>query len=620
MRLRQTLVICGFALALASCATQPALPPSATIADVAKAMKGLSPRDPAYQALLDRLADPARTPQTVESEYNRAQALFNRARAFEQLTPPDWVAANSDYNRVIAEYEQNPDALIDLIVSASLLNTATNATKIDSRRLPEALDGYNRALARVQGTQGAKAQELAVLAYHNMNIDLLQGTPEQRKEGLGGLETLVQRYRTSPLPEVRVWVVSALVNLADETQETASRAIVFADDALTLVPTLAANVQERWQADATLKKTGSLFKLGKNDEALRLSRSLFEANYNSANIVQRRIAARAALNILVYQRDVFPRKLAEIGSINQEIQEKFSKETDRSIQIFKLKALLIFGQTHESTPKYIEAFQEIERRLAQDPTAMTDTDSFAVFRGLATMHALTNNENKAINYLNKIDELLTPTQEISQNNFPNEINRSEMYGSQVYALQILGDKYFDQATEIISKIDREFSTSNNPSVIENIIWANTNYLGVFLKKTSSAWESALPIVNSMIQRYGDRMDPKFSGELAVTYVNRIVIYSKIQPPRKSGILDDSDLVFARYRDSLNPAVRAQVAKALLLRGGALEDIDPPGAIQTLQKLIALYGADSDPRVVEWVTRGREALRRLTSPAIPTIPT
>ncbi|WP_156995318.1 hypothetical protein [Elstera litoralis] len=274
----------------------------------------------------------------MESEYNRANALFNRARAFETLTPPDWVAANNDYKRVITEYGQNPDAVIDLIVSASLLNAATNTTKIDPRRLPEALDGYNQVLARVRETRGAKAQELAVLAYHNMNFDLRQGTPEQRKQGLAGFETLVQRYRTSPLPEVRLWVVSALVNLADETQETPSKAIAYADDALTLTSALAAGVQERWKAEAALKKTGGLFKLGKNDDALSLSRSLFETNYNSTNIIQRRIAARAALNILVYQRDTFPKKLAEIEAINQEIQTKFAKETDRSIQIFKLRS------------------------------------------------------------------------------------------------------------------------------------------------------------------------------------------------------------------------------------------------------------------------------------------
>ncbi|WP_198148465.1 hypothetical protein, partial [Elstera litoralis] len=371
---------------------------------------------------------------------------------------------------------------------------------------------------------------------------------------------------------------SALVNLADETQETPSKAIAYADDALTLTSALAAGVQERWKAEAALKKTGGLFKLGKNDDALSLSRSLFETNYNSTNIIQRRIAARAALNILVYQRDTFPKKLAEIEAINQEIQTKFAKETDRSIQIFKLRSLLIFGQTHESTPKYIEAFQEIERRLAQDPTTMTDTDSFAVLRGLATMHALTKNQNKVIEYLNKIDETLLK----SQNNLTNEVNVSEIYGSQVYVLQILGDNHFDRATEIINKIDRDFSKSNDPSVIENIIWANTNYLSIFLKKTPNTLETALPIVNSMIHRYGNRLDPKFSGELAVTYVNRIVIYSNLKPPRNNEILEDSDLVVSRHQDSQNPAIRAQVAKALTLRSGALERSNQPGAIQTLE--------------------------------------
>jgi tetratricopeptide (TPR) repeat protein len=452
-----------------------------------------------------------------------------------------------------------------------------------------------------------------------MNIDLLQGTLEQRKQALAGLETLVQRYRTSPSPEVRVWVVSALVNLADETQETPSKAIAYADDALTLTSTLTADVQERWKADATLKKTGSLFKLGKIDEALSLSRSLVEAHYNSSNVIQRRIAARAALNTLVQQRDTSPRKLTDIEATNHDIQTKFAKESDPSIRAFMFQALLVFGLAHESTPKYIEAFNEIERRLAQDPTTMVDKDSFAVLRGLATMHALTNNEIKSIEYLNKIDELLESSKNNNQLTLSNEINRSDMYATQVYILQILGNKYFDRVLEIISKIDIEFSKSNEPNIIENILWANRSYIGSIMKKSSNARESALVIINSMIQRYGNQLDPKIAGELAITYVNRIVAYSNLQPPRNNGILEDSDLVVSRYQDSQNPAVRAQVAKALTLRSGALQRSNQPGAIQTLEKLIALYGADTDPRVVEWVTKGREALRLLTLPAVPALP-
>ncbi len=619
MRLRQSLVLCGLALSVLGCAAQTSLPPSATVADIAKAMKGLSPRDAAYQALLDRLADPARTPQTVESEYNRADALFNRARAFEKLTPPDWAAANNDYTRLVTEYEQNPDALIDLMVSASLLNAATNTTKIDPRRLPEALDGYNRALARVQGTQGAKAQEIAVLVYHNMNFDLLQGTPEQRKQGLIGLETLTQRYRTSPLPEVRVWVVSALVSLADETQNTPSTAIAFADDALTLVPTLAADVQERWKADATLKKTGGLFNLGKNDEAVSLSRSLVETNYTSVNILQRRFAARAALNILVYQRDTFPGKLADIEALNQDIQTKFRDESDQSIRAFMLQSLLVFGMAHESTPKFIEAFQEIERRLAQDPTTIINDNKAAVYRGLAMMNLLTKNENKAVSNINKLDELLYITKNNPQKTLSIERVRSDIYAKQVSLFQIMGINYYNKISPIIDNMDQEFFHSDDPNIIENILWANANYLGAFLDKSPGAWESALVFVNPMIQRYGNRLDPKLSGQLALTYVNRIVLYSNLQPPRNKEILEDSDLVVSRYQDSQNRAVRALVAKALTLRSAALKGSDRPGAIQTLEKLIALYGADSDPRVVEWVTKGRESLRRLTLPAVPTLP-
>ncbi len=616
MRLRQSLVICGLAFSLLGCATQTSLPPSATVADVAKAMKGMSPRDPAYQALLDRLADPARTPQTVESEYNRADALFNRARAFEQLTPPDWVAANNDYTRVVAEYEQNPDAVIDLIVSASLLNIATNIVKIDARRLPEALDGYNRALARVQQTQGSTAQEIAALAYHNMNVDLLQGTPEQRKQGLAGLETLIQRYRTSPLPEVRVWVVSALVTLAEQSQDTPSKAIAFADDALTLVPNLAPALRERWKADATLKKTVSLYRLGKIDEASSLSRSLVEANYNSPHVLQRRMAARAALNILVYQRDTSPGKLADIEAINHDIQTKFAKESDQSIRALTLQALLIFGLAHDSTPKYIDAFQEIERRLAQDPTTFINDDKVAMFRGLATMNALIKNENKAVENINKLDVILDELKSSSQNKFQADRIRSEIYGVKVYLFQILGKTHHSKISSIINIMEQELAQSDDPIVIENILWANRNQLGAFLSTSPSAWASALAFINPMIQRYGNRPEPKLAEEVALTYVNRIAIYSNLQPPRNYGILEDSDLVVSRYQQSANPFVRAQVAKALTFRSGALQRSDRPKAIQALEKLIALYGADTDRRVVEWVTKGREALRLLTLPALP----
>ncbi len=194
-----------------------------------------------------------------------------------------------------------------------------------------------------------------------------------------------------------------------------------------------------------------------------------------------------------------------------------------------------------------------------------------------------------------------------------------MYATQVYILQILGNKYFDRVLEIIRKMDIEFSKSNDPNIIENILLANRSYIGSIIKKSSNARESALLIINSMIQLYGNQLDPKIAGELAITYVNRIVAYSNLEPPRNNGILEDSDLVVSRYQDSQNPAVRAQVAKALTLRSGALQRSNQPGAIQTLEKLIALYGADTDPRVVEWVTKGREALRLLTLPAVPALP-
>ncbi|KJV08881.1 hypothetical protein VZ95_14935, partial [Elstera litoralis] len=172
--------------------------PEASVFEYRQKLASLPARDPAYQAILDRLADPARTAQTPENQRVLVYGYFARAQALTQLNPADYRGAANDYRRIMDQFDGSADAEIATTVARSFLNLGVirlrlggDAATSEKRAL------YDGALERAKVLTGDDAEEITATALFNKGLSLLFDAPQDRSIGFVTMDGLVSRFHES---------------------------------------------------------------------------------------------------------------------------------------------------------------------------------------------------------------------------------------------------------------------------------------------------------------------------------------------------------------------------------------------------------------------------------------
>ncbi len=616
----------GIAL-LGGCANDPASAlrstvsvPEASMFEYRQKLASLPARDPAYQAILDRLADPARTAQTPENQRVLVYGYFTRALALTRLTPAHYRSAAADYRRIMDQFDGNADPEIAATVARSFLNLGVMRLRLggdtpvaDKRAL------YEGALERAKALSGDDAEEITASALYDKGLGLLLDAPKDRTAALETWDTLVTRFRGSRQPAVQERLLMARVEAArafSNTPSDAAKAIPFAEDALTLAEPMGILGKDFYIADALLQKGLALYRLGRETEALAIGDDVLNRFSKASEIRTRRVVSRVALNIIYAHRDAKPRRLEAQRAAVRDFLARFSAETD-GVSIGRVaEALGLEGDSLSETtpPRYEEALDSYlaaQRRLERLPPGDGLSVRHEIAVDLGRTYARLNRPTDAKTYLDLSDTLAAQAPAERKDEFT-----ARSLSQRVIALVALNGTSLSEIDALMMRLEGRVTPTSTPFIISQHFLAYENQLRLIGRTPPIDWAKALAIVEPLLQRYSDSDAPLLQPYIARAAVNGAFARQSLPTPQTEAALADVERVVQRFGPSQDADILSNVARALSLRQRLMETTNRPAdAKATAEDILRRFENNPDPRLQDYVRAARQKLQTLARPVM-----
>ncbi len=617
--------LCSAVALLGGCANTPTSAPSpavsvpeASVFEYRQKLASLPARDPTYQAILDRLADPTRTAQTPENQRVLVYGYVTRALALTRLSPPDYGGAAADYRRIMDQFDGNKDPEIAATVARSFLNLGVMRLRLggdtpvaDKRAL------YEGALERAKALTGDDAEEITASALYNKGIGLLRDAPQDRAAALATWDSLVARFRTSKHPTVQERLLMARVEAArafGNLRGEEAKALPLAEDALTLAEPMGIVGKDYYIADALLQKSFALYRLGREPEALAIGDDILNRFAKASDIRTRRVVSRVALNLVFVHRDAKPRRLEAQRATVRDFIARFSTETDPTIVAQMAEALGLEGDSlSETTPprneEALDSYLAAHRRLERLPIADSVNIRHEIAVDLGRTYARLNRPVETVTYLDLSDKFAAQAQPERRDGL---LVRS--LSQRVIALVALNGVSLSETERLMTRIDGLITPNSTPYTISQHFLAYEAQLRLLGRAQPIQWAPALAIVEPLLQRYSTNEAPLLQPYIARATVNRALALQNQQPPQIEEALAEVERVVQRFGPSQDTDILFNVARGLSLRQRLLETTNRPAeAKATAEDIIRRFDTNPDQRLQEYVRAARQKLQLLARP-------
>lgn len=614
----------GIAL-LGGCATDPASAPrttasvpEASVFEYRQKLASLPARDPVYQTILERLADPARTAQTPENQRVLAYGYITRALALTRLSPPDYSGAAADYRRIMDQFDGITDPEIAATVARAFLNLGVMRLRLGGdTALTEKRALYAGAIERAKALTGDDGEEITATALYNQGLSLLVDTPQDRPAGFAALEAVVSRFRASKQAAVQERLLMARVEAArafGNTPGEEGKAIPLAEDALTLAEGMSLSGKDYYTADALLQKGYALYRLGREKEALAIADDILNRFTKASDIRTRRVVSRVALNLVYVHRDASPRRTDAQRAAVRDFVTRFGTETDplivaRLAEALGLEGDLLSGSTppryEEALDSYLAAYRRLERLPLSD--SLVTRHEIAIDLGRTYAHL--NRPADARTYLDISDKLAAQaspsrTEELTVRSL----------SQRVLALVALNSSSPDEINGLVARIEQRVTPTSTPFIISQHFLAYENQLRFLARTQPMNWPAALAIVEPLLERYSSNEAKLLQPYIARASVNRALARQSLPTPQVEEALADIDRVVQRFGSAQDPAILFSVARGLSIRQRLLETQNRPAeAKATAEDIVQRFDANPDPRLQEYVRAARQKLNALARP-------
>ncbi len=618
MRTVLSLIFVG---ALTGCTVPPpqtAQVPDASLAEYQMRLASLPAYDPLYQSILNRLRDPARTPQTVETDRILARAYLTRGQAFNRQQPINTKGAAADFRLIVDQFGGASDPEVIIIAARAFLELGQIRPRLAEGGDPvaERRGLYTRALGLLETQKSDAADEITSQALYLQGISLLQDQPIQRTEGLAILDDLVTRFRSSKSVFIQQNTLAARNDaaqiIANRNPPDYPKSVALADDALILVKDTSVANKDYHMANALLQKGYSLYRLGRETEALVIAEQVMRDFGKSTDLPTRRVVSRVALNVAYAHGYASPRRTDAQRAAVRDLVARFGADTDAVLVERVAEALDIEGDSLISStpPRHedaLDSYLAAHRRLGNLAPMQAIGTRFEVAVDLGRTYARLRRADEAMKYLDLADKLAV--------SFPNDVvpfRKARSLSQRIISLADLGNEKKADILPTLEKLAIMTAGTQSPAVIREHLLAFERYLRLIIDTPQADWKGVLAEIDRLIQRYGDFRDKQIEENIAWLYFNQGFALKKLD--RVNDATAVWDQLVTRFEAAKDPDTAYPVARALYEKALAMRDSRPAIAREALQTLLQRYETSTVPRMPALVQNAHQQLKQLSQPA------
>lgn len=549
----------------------------------------------------------SRLPREVQQKLDDIQSFLNKARSFENSIPPNLSSANREYTAVIDKYGTDPDDKIVSEVKDAILARAENILKGP----PEQHAGAITDLRAVQAYAQTKSDILTLLRAKNIEQNyfrtLLDKTPAERSAGIAGLEAIVDRYRGSAAPAERRFTISVLLDLAEAFQRDPGPLEAYLIQTEALIATLKPEEQPFYGHRIRFLRAVSRENQGFPHDALPLFRSVFDTAAKSGNWVIRGLGARSGFHIAAIHSALRP---VEAAAMVREVVETFGKDKEAAARHYVVRSILLLTANPGTDPGEAMLFAEMGKQFLPEVATLTPNLRVRAYLALAAMHAQAQQTDSAIDYLTKADEAVSAWELSEKPPLEKDRIAAYAYAQKARIYLELGESYRPQLEATLADIDRRFADATEAAVIEGVLSAYETRLALLHRPARQPYAAGLPVYDMALKRFGDRRETRLVPSLVRLRYQRAMAYREEVPPNVIGLLGDAKWIIDRAFNNTHPDTRKLVARALLMRGQAMETIDLRVTRDVFTKLMMRHKNDPDAELRALAEQAEAGLHRI----------
>lgn len=615
--------ILGLTLAtlVAGCTAQQSQPtvqvPEASMAEYRLRLASLPAGDPMYQGILDRLQDRARTPQTVETDRILASAYLTRGQAFNRQTPPNTKGAAADFRQILDLFSNSTDPEVALTTARALTELGLLRPRLADvgDAIAERRALYAQALTRLQNLKSDQADEVTARVLYLQGMSLLQDRPMQRTEGLAVLDDLANRFRANPSSSIHRQVVSGRIDAAQSLAGQApfeyATAVSLAEDALSLLKDRSVPDRDFLVSSALLQKGYSLYRLGKETEALAIADQILKDFGKAADGPTRRVVSRVALNLVYTHRDAIPRRTDAQRLAIRDMVARFGSDTDNLIVERVAEALGLEGDSlsDATPPRYedaLDSYMAAHRRLGNLTATYAIGTRHEVAVDLGRTYAQLKRKDEALKYLDLSDKLA-----VSAPSDQRVSLQTRSLSQRVVSLTALGGNPLPQVSDIMEKLAKVTEGTISPQVAFQHLLAHERHISLLTSGPSADWGTALTAIDELIKRYNTLDDRVVEENIAWLQFNRGLALKKLG--RSNEALAVWSEMVPRFASPKATNTAYAVALALSEKATILEEKQPAEARQALETILRQFETSPASRMPALLQTVRQRLKRLNQP-------